>query len=121
MNTIFKSSCLNCGVGLCRFEEFSRALYLLTVQAESQDVSIIVHAGQVNDISGNPNLASNVLNSKHCMDNFFLLVRAPPIGPFLFLSMLNGSKMKYNCCCLNITIQFIYLEISLQALRICKN
>ncbi|GMP30080.1 hypothetical protein CsSME_00004910 [Camellia sinensis var. sinensis] len=34
-------------------------------QAVSQDVSVIVPAGQVNDISGNLNLASNVLNVKH--------------------------------------------------------
>lgn len=37
----------------------------MTVQAVYQDVSVIVPAGQVNDISGNLNLASNVLNVKH--------------------------------------------------------
>ncbi|GMP30081.1 hypothetical protein CsSME_00004910 [Camellia sinensis var. sinensis] len=53
------------GGSLKRFEEHSRALYSMTVQAVSQDVSVIVPAGQVNDISGNLNLASNVLNVKH--------------------------------------------------------
>ncbi|KAI8017251.1 hypothetical protein LOK49_LG04G03527 [Camellia lanceoleosa] len=53
------------GGSLKRFEEHSRALYSMTVQAVSQDVSVIVPAGQANDISGNLNLASNVLNVKH--------------------------------------------------------
>ncbi|XP_052190857.1 uncharacterized protein LOC127800341 isoform X2 [Diospyros lotus] len=70
------------GVSQGRFEELSRALYLLTVQAESQDVSIIVPAGQVNDISGNLNLASNVLNSKH--------YSAPPIPIALHSFMTAG-------------------------------
>ncbi|KAG5534704.1 hypothetical protein RHGRI_022736 [Rhododendron griersonianum] len=49
----------------CRFEELSRALYSLTVRAVSQDVSVIVPAGQANDISGNLNLASNSINIRH--------------------------------------------------------
>ncbi|GFS31083.1 hypothetical protein Acr_00g0015510 [Actinidia rufa] len=47
------------------FKEISRALYSLTVQAVSQDLSVLVPAGQVDDISGNTNLASNLLNIKH--------------------------------------------------------
>ncbi|KAL6994478.1 hypothetical protein U1Q18_012582 [Sarracenia purpurea var. burkii] len=55
------------GGSLTRFEELSRALYSLTVQAVSQDVSVIVPADRVHDISGNLNLASNLLNVKHYM------------------------------------------------------
>ncbi|XP_057506243.1 uncharacterized protein LOC130789486 [Actinidia eriantha] len=55
------------GGSLTRFKEISRALYSLTVQAVSQDLSVLVPAGQVDDISGNPNLASNLLNVKHCI------------------------------------------------------
>ncbi|KAA8548236.1 hypothetical protein F0562_004503 [Nyssa sinensis] len=53
------------GGSLTRFEELSRALYSLTVLAISQNVSVIVPAGKVNDISGNLNLASNRLEVKH--------------------------------------------------------
>ena len=55
------------GFCFCRFEELSRALYSLTVLAVSHnEVSVIVPAGKVNDISGNLNLASNRLEVKHC-------------------------------------------------------
>lgn len=51
----------------CRFKELSRALYSLTVLVVSHnEVSIMVPAGKVNDISGNLNLASNRLEVKHC-------------------------------------------------------
>lgn len=55
------------GFCLCRFKELSRALYSLTVVVvSSNEVSVIVPAGKVNDISGNLNLASNRLEVKHC-------------------------------------------------------
>nr|POE59965.1 hypothetical protein CFP56_03560 [Quercus suber] len=49
----------------CRFKELSRALYSLTVLAEAQNMlSVNIPAGKVNDIAGNPNLASNQLEVK---------------------------------------------------------
>ncbi|CAM8999993.1 unnamed protein product [Rhodiola kirilowii] len=49
-----------------RFEEVSRALYSLTIRAESESkVSVEVPAGKVKDISGNQNVASNLLEVQH--------------------------------------------------------
>ncbi|KAJ6298783.1 hypothetical protein OIU76_019859 [Salix suchowensis] len=54
------------GGKVTRFKEFSRALYSLTVLAVAQNVvSITIPAGKVHDISGNQNLASNLLEVKH--------------------------------------------------------
>ncbi|KAJ6302233.1 hypothetical protein OIU77_016342 [Salix suchowensis] len=54
------------GGKVIRFKEFSRALYSLTVLAVAQNVvSITIPAGKVHDISGNQNLASNLLEVKH--------------------------------------------------------
>ncbi|CAK9143303.1 unnamed protein product [Ilex paraguariensis] len=50
---------------IVKFEKLSRALYSLTVLAVSQNVSVIVAAGEVYDISGNLNLASNQLEVGH--------------------------------------------------------
>ncbi|XP_057982291.1 uncharacterized protein LOC131167504 [Malania oleifera] len=53
------------GGRIIRFEELSRALYSLTIRAASQKVvSVIVPAEKVIDVSGNPNLASNLLEVK---------------------------------------------------------
>ncbi|KHN40962.1 hypothetical protein glysoja_039369 [Glycine soja] len=46
-------------------QELSRALYSLTVQAVTKEVSVTIPAGKVTDISGNENLASNQLAIKH--------------------------------------------------------
>ncbi|XP_074334059.1 uncharacterized protein LOC141671666 isoform X2 [Apium graveolens] len=62
----FKASTVEAGGGfVIRFEEISKALYSLTVLAESQNVSVIVPAGKVSDISGNLNSVSNQLEVKH--------------------------------------------------------
>ncbi|XP_017230653.1 uncharacterized protein LOC108205273 isoform X1 [Daucus carota subsp. sativus] len=53
------------GGTVIRFEEISKALYSSTVLAESQNVSVIVPAGKVSDISGNHNSVSNQLKVKH--------------------------------------------------------
>ncbi|KAJ7970605.1 Transmembrane protein [Quillaja saponaria] len=54
------------GGRIVRFKELSRALYLLTVLTEIQDVvSVTIPAGKVTDISGNENMASNQLALKH--------------------------------------------------------
>lgn len=51
-----------------RFRELSRALYSLNVLAATENaVSVAIPAGKVYDISGNPNMASNQLEVKHCM------------------------------------------------------
>ncbi|XP_030953566.1 uncharacterized protein LOC115976435 isoform X2 [Quercus lobata] len=53
------------GGTITRFKELSRALYSLTVLAEAQNMlSVNIPAGKVNDIAGNPNLASNQLEVK---------------------------------------------------------
>ncbi|CAK7328314.1 unnamed protein product [Dovyalis caffra] len=63
----FEASMLQVEGGkVTRFKEFSRALYSFTVLAVTQNVvSITIPAGKVNDISGNKNLASNLLEVKH--------------------------------------------------------
>ncbi|XP_068651500.1 uncharacterized protein [Aristolochia californica] len=49
-----------------RFKELSKALYSLTILAGTENVvSVFVPEGKVNDISGNPNLASNQLEVRH--------------------------------------------------------
>ncbi|XP_027922299.1 uncharacterized protein LOC114180015 [Vigna unguiculata] len=53
------------GGRLTRFKELSRALYSLSVQAVTKEVSVTIPAGKVTDISGNENLASNQLDIKH--------------------------------------------------------
>ncbi|TKY63063.1 hypothetical protein E2542_SST12928 [Spatholobus suberectus] len=53
------------GGRLIRLKELSRALYSLTVQAVTKEVSVTIPAGKVTDISGNENLASNQLDIKH--------------------------------------------------------
>ncbi|KAK4282247.1 hypothetical protein QN277_013647 [Acacia crassicarpa] len=54
------------GGRLIRLKELSRALYSLSVQAETQTVvSVTVPAGKVTDISGNENMASNKIEVKH--------------------------------------------------------
>ncbi|KAL1314635.1 hypothetical protein HN51_041455 [Arachis hypogaea] len=54
------------GGRLTRLQDLSRALYSLTVHAESEnEVSVTIPAGKVTDISGNENLASNQLVFKH--------------------------------------------------------
>lgn len=46
------------------------ALYSLTVQALTQHVvRISIPENKVHDISGNLNLASNILEVKHCKNN----------------------------------------------------
>ncbi|XP_010554111.1 PREDICTED: uncharacterized protein LOC104823982 isoform X3 [Tarenaya hassleriana] len=55
-----------CGGRLARFQELSRALYTLTVFSSAQElVSVKVPAEKVKDISGNPNMESNMLEVKH--------------------------------------------------------
>uniref|UniRef100_A0A7N1A4A1 Bacterial Ig-like domain-containing protein n=1 Tax=Kalanchoe fedtschenkoi TaxID=63787 RepID=A0A7N1A4A1_KALFE len=54
------------GGRITRFEELSRALYWLTIRAEPESkVSVAVPAGKVKDISGNQNLASNLIEVEH--------------------------------------------------------
>lgn len=61
----------------CRFKELSRALYSLTILAEAQNMlSVNVPAGRVNDIAGNPNLASNQLEVKKCVKTYLPLTYA---------------------------------------------
>ncbi|KAL4307642.1 hypothetical protein AHAS_Ahas16G0298700 [Arachis hypogaea] len=63
----FDASMIEVLVGrLTRLQDLSRALYSLTVHAESEnEVSVTIPAGKVTDISGNENLASNQLVFKH--------------------------------------------------------
>lgn len=57
--------------GSHRFKKLSGALYSVTVLAVPEKlVSVSVPARTVNDISGNPNSASNQLQVKHCMYSF---------------------------------------------------
>lgn len=65
-----------------RFQEYSRALYSLTVLAEAQNLlSVTIPEGKVNDISGNLNLRSNQLEVKHCktihISYFRLFISSP--------------------------------------------
>ncbi|XP_024031820.1 uncharacterized protein LOC21394057 [Morus notabilis] len=54
------------GGRITRLKEVSRALYSLNVVAVTHNVlSLIIPEGKVNDISGNPNLASNQLEVRH--------------------------------------------------------
>ncbi|XP_020209395.1 uncharacterized protein LOC109794350 isoform X2 [Cajanus cajan] len=53
------------GGRLIRLKELSRALYSLTVQAVTEEVSVTIPSGKVTDISGNENLASNQLDIKY--------------------------------------------------------
>ncbi|KAF9666227.1 hypothetical protein SADUNF_Sadunf16G0207700 [Salix dunnii] len=62
----FEASMVQVEGGKVIRQEFSRALYSLTVLAVTQNVvSITIPAGKVHDISGNQNLASNLLEVKH--------------------------------------------------------
>ncbi|XP_077250353.1 uncharacterized protein LOC143889862 isoform X2 [Tasmannia lanceolata] len=54
------------GGRLARFKEISKALYSLTILAESENVvSVLVPEGKAKDIAGNQNLASNQLEVRH--------------------------------------------------------
>ncbi|KAL9404270.1 hypothetical protein Peur_001242 [Populus x canadensis] len=62
----FEASMVQVEGGKVTRQELSRALYSLTVLAVTQNViSITIPAGKVHDISGNQNLASNLLEVKH--------------------------------------------------------
>lgn len=67
-------------VVFCRFKELSRALYSLTVLAEAQNMlSVNIPAGKVNDIAGNPNMASNQLEVKQCVKTYLPLMHFLPV------------------------------------------
>ncbi|MED6172218.1 hypothetical protein PIB30_048006 [Stylosanthes scabra] len=62
----FDASMLEVLGGRLTRQDLSRALYSLTVQAETEnEVSVTIPAGKVTDISGNENMASNQLDIKH--------------------------------------------------------
>ncbi|GAY61077.1 hypothetical protein CUMW_206970 [Citrus unshiu] len=62
----FESSMVDVDGGSLKRQELSRALYSLTVQALTQHVvRISIPENKVRDISGNLNLASNILEVKH--------------------------------------------------------
>ncbi|KAF3948785.1 hypothetical protein CMV_025262 [Castanea mollissima] len=72
------------GGTITRFKELSRALYSLTVLAEAQNMlSVNIPAGKVNDIAGNPNMASNQLEVKQ--------YSTPPISIALHLFVTAGT------------------------------
>ncbi|KAJ0988854.1 hypothetical protein J5N97_007210 [Dioscorea zingiberensis] len=63
----FDASCIEIGGGtVARFKQLSKALYLVTIEAVSQNVvTVFVPEGKVNDVAGNPNLPSMQLEVRH--------------------------------------------------------
>ncbi|XP_054821268.1 uncharacterized protein LOC129320105 [Prosopis cineraria] len=63
----FNSSCISLtGGNLRSFHEISRSIYIIELQADDSVVSINVPENVTHDIAGNKNLASNVLQVRHC-------------------------------------------------------
>lgn len=50
------------------FHEISRTKYVAQIQADNDIVSVIVPQNATADVAGNKNLASNVLQVRHCKD-----------------------------------------------------
>ncbi|KAG2405235.1 uncharacterized protein HKW66_Vig0044900 [Vigna angularis] len=79
------------------FKELSRALYSLSVQAVTKEVSVTIPAGKVTDISGNENLASNQLDIKHYSTPaisiaLYSFINAGTIATSLVAAMLSLSS-----------------------------
>ncbi|KAK4253682.1 hypothetical protein QN277_010324 [Acacia crassicarpa] len=63
----FNSSCISLtGGNLRSFHEISRSIYIIELQADDKVISIIVPENVTSDVAGNKNLASNVLEVRHC-------------------------------------------------------
>lgn len=56
------------------FREMSKRIYIIETQAENDTITISVPENVTQDVAGNKNMASNVLQVKHCKDLIFLLV-----------------------------------------------
>lgn len=56
--------------GYFRFHEASRSIYTLQIQAVDELVSVQVAENAAQDVAGNPNLASDSLQVRHCMNIF---------------------------------------------------
>jgi hypothetical protein len=52
------------------FHEASRSIYALRVQAVDKLVSVQVTENAAQDVAGNPSLASDRLEVRHCMNIF---------------------------------------------------
>jgi hypothetical protein len=56
------------------FREISRSLYAVELQADHDIVSVNVPENVTEDVAGNKNLASNVLQVRHCKDSYSFLL-----------------------------------------------
>jgi hypothetical protein len=54
-----------------RFHEASKSIYTVQIQAVDKLVSVQVAENAAQDVAGNPNLASDRLQVRHCMSIFF--------------------------------------------------
>lgn len=69
------------------FKEINRSSYTLEIKATSEMVSINVPENVTSDVAGNKNLASNVLQVRHCKD-LFCHSLISGIGLFLSLTFV---------------------------------
>lgn len=72
-----------------RFHEISRSKYIVEIQADDDVVSVNVPQNVTRDVAGNKNLASNVLQVRHCKDLAFSLFAC---CPFIFSTMPRFSR-----------------------------
>ena len=56
------------------FREISRSLYAVELQADHDIISVNVPENVTEDVAGNKNLASNVLQVRHCKDSYSFLL-----------------------------------------------
>lgn len=56
------------------FHEMTKRIYVIETQAENDTIAISVPENVTQDVAGNKNMASNVLQVKHCKDLILLLV-----------------------------------------------
>lgn len=60
------------------FEELSRSIYIVYVKANTSYISVKIPENVTEDVAGNKNLASNILEVKHCKRfNHFISVNSP--------------------------------------------
>lgn len=56
-----------------RFHEISRAIYAVEIRADHDIVSVTVPENVTEDVAGNRNIASNILQVKHCKGSYYVL------------------------------------------------
>jgi len=71
---------------LCSFEELSRNLYIAIIQAYEGILSVSVPENVTADVAGNPNLASNILQVRHCKEIYIIII---VLIPFHFRAHLS--------------------------------